>query len=1138
MKLRKFAAAALLLATLGSAAAEPPKRELRSIWMAAMGIDWPRGSAAVGTSASAQATAKADLIEYIENFKRHNFNGICLQVRPLADALYRSSLEPWSASVSGTRGVDPGWDPLAFAVEECHKRGMEIYAWINPFRINNTGGQYSTDFDKEWREKGWELKSGNWTIFNPALPEARQHCYDVIREIYTNYAIDGVIFDDYFYPGDHLTEGSSAGDYKLWQDAKSGLSIADWRRRNVNEVVAEIYEMIQRDRPDMHYGIGPAGTAGKSASKHGVKPPTAGYDWQYDEIYADPLAWLHEGTIDFISPQIYWPRKSSSPFTPIAEWWQYVADHFGRHNYISMASYRVSEELFGGNNEDGGWSEFVAQVEIGRELAQSKTSGQVYFSAAHFDGPVAWGLGDWLENKVYQRPSLIPPLDWKEHVTYTAPTGGKLDGRTISWDATAKPRENTIMRYTVYAVPLSTSIDDAMSADGDGIDGKYLVDVTYEPSYTLSEELSQHHWYAVCVYDGYGFEHAPATINYSGERSQATRLIAPADNSTVDWDAELSWTPVAGATYIVEVSDTPDFRTLRYSFADLTDANVTVDLSDTRDGQTLYWRVAVCEPDKLYNYTGPGSFICPKRTVGDKANVITPADGTRIDATEVTVTWSPVKYAESYHLEIARPGNFDYPIFSANIAAPATSYDLNTAVIGSGEFECRVFAHGRRFLSSESDRSAFEVDEAPVGSTEQGYAVTTDAGYSERLAGIDVESTWYRSTSSGPSALAFEGDGSQHRSMAANRDFVYITGRSADKADADIYLRQYNAATGEHVRDIALTGATALNSTLPCNQVVFDSAGHLCVINQTNAVSTRPLSVCTVNMATGELTEIAEAKGSGPTHRRVDYAAVYGDVTSGEFYIFAVISTRNAMLLWKVEDGEATLVSSTVAKEFSGSTANFGAGARLLPVDESRCYVDHANGTASLYDFTTGELVTKLTATPASAVTTDNGMALFNLNGYDYVAYNTGAAAKGSTVAIAALGQNSAHDYSAMAHLCTLPRTPMGTIDKAENSAPVEAVAIDPYTVRLYFYSPGNGLACYTVRDNTGGVADVAADAETAIRVSGLEVILSRPAASVRAYTVTGMLAAEATDADCLTLPAAGTYLVTADGVSRLVMAK
>ena len=1132
MKLRKLAAAALLLATLAGQAADPPKREFRSIWMAAMGIDWP-----YKYDIGDETKSKAAFIEYVETFKRHRFNGICVQVRPLADALYRSSLEPWSASVSGTRGVDPGWDPLAFAVEECHKRGLEVYAWINPFRINKDGTQYDTPFDKEWREKGWELKSGNWTIFNPALPEARQHCYDVIREIYTNYAIDGVIFDDYFYPGDPLTEGSNAGDYQQWKDAKSGLSIADWRRRNVNEVVAEIYEMIQRDRPDMHYGIGPAGTAGKSASKHGVKPPTAGYDWQYDDIYADPLAWLHEGTIDFISPQIYWPRKGSSPFTPIAEWWQYVADHFGRHNYISMASYRVSEELFGGNNADGGWSEFVAQVEIGRELAPS-TSGQVYFSAAHFDGPVAYGLGDWLEDKVYQRPALIPPLDWKEHVTYTAPTGGKFDGRTICWDATAKPRENTIMRYTVYAVPLSTSFEEARSADGDGIDGKYLVDVTYEPSYTLSDELSKRHWYAVCVYDGYGFEYEPATINYSGERSQATRLIAPADGETAAWDVELSWAPVAGAEYIVETSDDPEFKTLRHSFIGITDTKVTADLSETRDSQTLYWRVAVCEPGKLYSYTKPASFTCPRRTVGDKADVITPADGSHIDGNEVAISWKPVKYAERYYVEIARPDDFYNPVYGEYVSAPATSLKVNTAVIGSGSFECRVFAHGRRFLSSESDRSAFEVGEAPVGSTEQGYAVTTDAGYSERLAGIDVESTWYRSTSSGPSAIAFEGDGSQHRSMAANRDFVYIAGRTADKGDADTYLRQYNAATGEHVRDIALTGEPFHASVLPCNQITFDSRGHLCVINESGAVSTRPLSVCTVNMATGELTEVAQAKGSGPAHRRVDYAAVYGDVTSGEFYIFAVISTRNAMLLWKVEDGEATLVSSTVAKEFSGSTANFGAGARLLPVDESRCYVDHANGTASLYDFSTGELVTKLVATPASAVTTDNGMALFNLNGYDYVAYNTGAAAKGSTVAIAALGQNSAHDYSAMAHLCTLPRTPMGTMDKAENSAPVEAVAIDPYTVRLYFYSPGNGLACYTIRDNTGGVADVAADAETAIRVSGLEVLLSRPAASVRAYTVTGMLAAEATDADCLTLPAAGTYLVTADGVSRLVMAK
>lgn len=1139
MNLRKLAATALLLATLGTSAAEPPKREFRSIWVATMGIDWPKSSSAVGITEQTQARAKAELIEYLDNFKRHNFNGICLQVRPLADALYRSTLEPWSSSVSGTRGVDPGWDPLAFAVEECHKRGLEIYAWINPFRINNTGGTYTTDFDKEWREKGWELKSGKWTIFNPALPEARQHCYDVIREIYTNYAIDGVIFDDYFYPGDHLTEASTAGDYKLWQQANSGLSIGDWRRQNVNTVVAEIYEMIQRDRPDMHYGIGPAGTAGKSAAKHGVKAPTAGSDWQYDQIYADPLAWLHEGTIDFISPQIYWPRSSSSaPFTPIAEWWQYVADHFGRHNYISMASYRVSESLFGGNTADGAWSEFVAQVELGRNLADNKTAGQVYFSAAHFDGPDASGLGDHLQAYVYQRPALIPPLDWKDHVTYSAPTGGRFDGTTLTWDATEKPRENTIMRYTVYAIPLSTSLEDAKSADGDGIDARYLVDVAYDTSYTLRESLRNDHWYAVCVYDGYGFEYAPATINYSGERSQATTLLAPADKATVDWDAELSWTAVEGAKYIVEISTNSAFSTFFERFENLTDPKVVVDLSNTRDNQKLYWRVAVCEPNKLYNYTEPRQFVCPKRVEGDKPVITAPAAGEHIAGSEVTISWEPVQRAERYVVEIARPGDFDNIILSDFVSAPDTSYTVKTAVIGTGNFECRIFAHGRRFISTVSDIAAFVVDEPAVGSHEAGYAITTDANYSERLAGIDIESTWYRSTTSGASAIAFVDDGALNRSMTANKDFVYISGRAANKVDTTIYLRQFSATTGEHIRDLELHGGSGQVKTLPCNQVVFDSYGNLCIINQTNNATSYRLYINMVNIVTGELTEVGFAKGDAPTHRRVDYAAIYGDVKGGDFYVFAAVNSRNTLVRWHVVDGESTLLNSFAAQEFSGSTKNFGVGPRLLPVDETRCYVDHANGTASLYDFSTGELITKLALTPASAKTTDNGMALFNINGYDYVAYNTGAADSGSYMSIAALGQNSAHNYSTMAHLCTLPRTSMGTMAKAENSTPIEAVAVDNNTVRLYFYSPGNGLACYTVRDNTGGVADVAVDAETTIGIEGLDVVLSRPATSVKAFTVAGTLMASATNTDRLTLPAAGTYLVTADGASRLLIAK
>ncbi|MDE6288565.1 MAG: family 10 glycosylhydrolase, partial [Muribaculaceae bacterium] len=462
---------------------------------------------------------------------------------------------------------------------------------------------YSTDFDLEWREKGWELKSGKWTIFNIAVPDARQHCLDVIKEIYTNYNIDGMIFDDYFYPGDHLTESASAGDYQMWKDANSGLSIGDWRRRNVNEFVAELYEMVQNDRPDMHYGIGPAGTAGKSAAKHGVKPPTAGYDWQYDEIYADPLAWLHEGTIDFISPQIYWARtEGPAYFTPLAEWWDYVAEHFGRHNYISMASYKVNNASFGGNNETG-WNEFVAQIEIGRSNATDLAPGQVYFSAKQFDGPEFSGLGDWLETYAYQRPALIPPLTWKEHVEYGAPEGATIDADgKLSWQPVAVPRENTIMRYSIYAVPMSTSIEDAMQG-GDGIDGRFLVDVSYATEYVLPEELRNNYWYAVCVYDGYGFEYAPATVNYTGERSAATTPVSPVADAVVDWDAVFTWTAVPGATYIAQLSSREDFSSVMMSQEGLTEPTATFDLSNLGNNSQLYWRVAVCEPNKLYYYT-------------------------------------------------------------------------------------------------------------------------------------------------------------------------------------------------------------------------------------------------------------------------------------------------------------------------------------------------------------------------------------------------------------------------------------------------------------------------------------------------------------------------------------------------------
>ena len=507
MKRQLLSALLAVLIAAGSMMAGSPKREFRSVWVAAMGIDWPLTT---GTDEASRLAAQKELTDYLDAYKQHNFTGVCIHVRPLADALYKSSYEPWSASVSGTRGVDPGWDPLEFAVEECHKRGLECYAWINPFRVDASGRRPDTPQDRNWRDRGIIFTQGTWTVFDPAVPAAREHCMKVIEEIYRNYKVDGLLFDDYFYPGVGMPTGDvadTAPDYLLWKESGTTMSIDDWRRNNVNTFVKELYDRIQKERPDMRFGIGPAGVGGKGAPALGLEGPKAGHDWMYDQIYCDPLAWLADGSVDFIAPQIYWTHENkSAPFGPLCEWWADMAEHFGRHNYVSLASYRVDSKEFGGNNEKS-WEQFARQVRDCRKEAHANTPGQIYFNAKTIDGPAHTGLGGYLADKVYNHPALVPLVDWKEHVEYKAPKAVKVTGNKLQWKP-VKADEKAIMRYTVYALPQGMSVEEA-SKGGDGIDAEYLLGVSYEPAFELPADRTDGYRYAVCAYDGYGYESKP-----------------------------------------------------------------------------------------------------------------------------------------------------------------------------------------------------------------------------------------------------------------------------------------------------------------------------------------------------------------------------------------------------------------------------------------------------------------------------------------------------------------------------------------------------------------------------------------------------------------------------------------------------
>ncbi len=493
-----------MTASISTQAAEAQKREMRAAWIATVyRIDWP-------TSVNNASAQKAELDAYLDRFQAQHFNAVFLQVRTMCDAFYKSSYEPWSSYLTGTRGKDPGYDPLAYAVEQCHARGIQCHAWINPYRWS-TGSNWNTAQDQALQQSGMLLAYNNgsntYTILNPGLPATRERIVNVIREIITNYDVDGIIFDDYFYP-EGIPTNSNADDYDLWNDSGVDMTFADWRRNNVNMMVADVYNMIQEVKPEVRFGISPAGVAGTrstSASQHGVTPCPTGSDWQYNGIFSDPLAWLEQGTIDYISPQLYWKTThSTNPFGPLTQWWSYIAKHFGRHHYASHSiSFLASQ-----SNTASDWAEVEQQVNYSRQYTEDNAPGAVMYSARNVSGPGASGLGNYLLEGVFQHPAIIPAVTWKQSPGFSAPTGLARDGNTLVWDA----QDGTLVKYSVYAVPSGLTMDDVASPVYGGIKSDYLLGVTYRPTYTLPDGYLSDCWYAVCVIDGYGNESEPACI--------------------------------------------------------------------------------------------------------------------------------------------------------------------------------------------------------------------------------------------------------------------------------------------------------------------------------------------------------------------------------------------------------------------------------------------------------------------------------------------------------------------------------------------------------------------------------------------------------------------------------------------------
>lgn len=409
-------------------------REFRAAWVATVAnINWPSKA---GLSTAQQQKEALELLDFLQ---KHNYNAVIFQVRPQADALYSSSLEPWSVFLSGEQGKapQPYYDPLHFWIEAAHDRGMELHVWLNPYRAHHSTGGKITEASivKKNPELVVPLKNGMWWM-DPSKKETQDHTAAVVMDIVKRYDIDGVHFDDYFYPYASYNKGEDfpdAASYAAYKSRRGTLARDDWRRQSVNDFVKRIYGEIKAENPKIKFGISPFGIY-----RPGYPRSITGMD-QYSELYADARLWLNEGWVDYYSPQLYWKISQAPQSFPVLLGWWENENHQNRHLWPGI------NIDFGG--DDPNLIETVSQIMITRGMVP-ESKGTIHWSI----GPLVKypALASGILERAYKKQALVPESPWLNPLIPAAPvvkTAQAGDRVQISW---THPHQQEVFQWVVH----------------------------------------------------------------------------------------------------------------------------------------------------------------------------------------------------------------------------------------------------------------------------------------------------------------------------------------------------------------------------------------------------------------------------------------------------------------------------------------------------------------------------------------------------------------------------------------------------------------------------------------------------------------------------------------------------------------
>lgn len=357
---------------------QPP---LRGVWLATVSrLDWPPVASINASSVAARISQQQKaLTDKLDKLKSLGVNAVFFQVKPDGTALWASKILPWSDMLTGEIGKDPGYDPLQFMLDEAHKRGMKVHAWLNPYRVSvNTKASTVAELNRTLSlhpasvyvlHKEWIRTAGDRFVLDPGIPEARDWITSIVAEVVARYPVDGVQFDDYFYAE---SAGSMLNDSQTFRTYGQGFaSKADWRRHNTQQLIEQVSRTIKQLKPDVEFGVSPAGVW-RNLSHDAAGSDTRGAA-AYDEAYADTRRWVQQGLLDYIAPQLYWPfARQAARYDVLAKWWADVVKPTHTRLYIGIALYKVGEPSK--NEPDwmigGGVPELKKQLDLNEAVPQ------------------------------------------------------------------------------------------------------------------------------------------------------------------------------------------------------------------------------------------------------------------------------------------------------------------------------------------------------------------------------------------------------------------------------------------------------------------------------------------------------------------------------------------------------------------------------------------------------------------------------------------------------------------------------------------------------------------------------------------------------------------------------------------------